>query len=158
MASAHKFDVFADYFQFLVMDEESADDFSELWTDVASERMIAAGETSISFGTLRNVDVRVEVEILDGPPNIDADLYDHIAETSFRIKSGKLVVMGCTGYLPDAPKIQVKPGTYRTLFRVSGVDTIKNEWEPADDLYQVLLWQDDPCETRLIKHWKKNAT
>ncbi|MYN18412.1 hypothetical protein GTP81_16805 [Rugamonas sp. FT107W] len=60
----HRFTIFADYFQFIIQDENSKDDFGTLWNDDAVASMVAVGETSLSLGTLRNVDVAVAVLLL----------------------------------------------------------------------------------------------
>lgn len=154
MNTAQRFTVFADYFQFVLMDKSSKDDFSLVWTEEALGRMLAVGTQAICPGTLRNVDVPVEVRVCDLEPTVDLGEFDHAVQASFFLSSGALVIMGCTGYLPDAPRIDVQPGNYRVLSLASGIDTIKNEWEPADDLYTVYLWPGEPCEARLLKHWK----
>jgi hypothetical protein len=48
----HRFTVFADYFQFLLMDQESKDDFSTIWTKEALDQMLAVGNTAVCPGTL----------------------------------------------------------------------------------------------------------
>lgn len=153
----HRFTVFADYFQFVLMDEGSQDDFSVIWTEDALGRMLAVGHSAICPGTLRNVDVSVEVEVLDRSPEIDLSAWDNAVEASINIPSGRLVVMGCTGYLPDAPRISLKPGTFQLLSVAGGIDTIQSEWEPAEDLYRVYLWPGTAREPRLIKRWQREA-
>jgi hypothetical protein len=154
--ATHRFSIFADYFQFLLMDENCEDDFSTLWSDEALKRMLAVGRAVICPGTLRNVEVAVEVRLVDTGPTVDLSAYDHAAEASIEVPSGKLVVMGCTDYLPDAARLELPPGTYRVLSLANGIDTIKKEWEPANDLYTVYLWPGAHCEPRLLKHWKKD--
>jgi len=151
----HRLTIFADYFQFVLMDEESEDDFSTIWTDEAFGRMLAVGSNAVCPGTLRNVDVTVEIEILNAPPSIDLSEWDHAVEASINIPSGKLVVMGCTGHLPDSTRIEVKPGNYQLLSLAGGIDTIQTEWEPADDLYRVYLWPGESRTPNLIKRWQR---
>lgn len=149
--------IFADYFQFVLMDEGSEDDFSTIWTDEAFDRMLAVGSNAVCPGTLRNVDVNVEIEILDEPPSIDLSQWDHAVEASINIPSGKLVVMGCTGYLPDATRIEINPGTYQLLSLAGGIASIKTEWEAADDVYRVYLWPGENRQPHLIKKWQRAA-
>ena len=156
MHAVHRLTIFADYFQFVVMDDESRDDLSSLWTPDALKRMLAVGVSVVCPGTLRNVDVPVEIAVVPSPPNIDLSKFDHAAEASIRVVSGTLAVMGCTGYLPDAYRIKVAIGSYQLLFLASGIDTIENEWEPADDLYTVYLWPGGIRPPRLLKHWKQH--
>jgi hypothetical protein len=157
MEVSHHFTIFADYFQFLVMDEASRDDFSVIWNDSSLERMLAVGQSSLCPGTLRNVNVEVEVAILKEPPSVNVEEYDHAVEGSFAVTTGSLVVMSCTGYLPDAPRITVPIGTYQALYLMSGIETITNEWESAQDRYSLYLWRGEPREAKLLKHWKSAA-
>ena len=152
--SVNRFELFAEYFQFLLMDERCEDDFASIWTPEALELMLAVGERSISVGTLRNVTVPVEVYVLDSKPALDLSGYDHAAEASFSIPSGRFAVLGCTDYLPDAARIEVSAGHYQVLFVASGTDSIQTEWDPADDVYAVYLWPGAPIAPRLLKHWK----
>jgi hypothetical protein len=157
MDVSHRFTIFADYFQFVVMDQDCRADFSAIWTGAALERMLAVDECALCPGTLRNIEVEVELVILKEPPLVKVETYDHVAEGSLAVPSGIVVVMGCTGYLPDAPRVSVAPGTYQALFLVSGADTITNEWEPAQDKYSVYLWPGGMREPKLVKHWKADA-
>jgi len=157
MPSAHQFIVFADYFQFIVQDEKSEDDFASLWTPAALDIALAAGKLAICPGTLRNVEVPVEIQVLDTEPEVDLTAVDHAVEASFEVPSGTIVVMSCTAYLPDAPRFNVSPGTYRALSVMKGIASIKAEWKPADDSYVVYLWPGDHREPKLVKHWKGDA-
>ena len=96
MPSIHKFEIFADYFQCIVQDESSEDDFGALWTEEATGSMVAVGSSAISIGTLRNVTVSVEVHVLDREPAIVLDEFDHVVTGAFSAPTGRLMVMGCT--------------------------------------------------------------
>ncbi|MFH1987676.1 MAG: hypothetical protein ABIK25_08625 [Pseudomonadota bacterium] len=137
------------------MDEKSEDDFSNIWTEEALAHMLAVAPTAVCPGTLRNVDVQVEIEILDSPPTIDFTQWDNVVEASINIPSGKLVVMGCTGYLPDAARIEVQPGSYQLLSLAGGIESIQTEWEPANDIYRVYLWPGQERKPHLIKRWQR---
>ena len=155
--AVERLELFADYFQFVLLDERCDDDFSAIWTPEALQRMLAVGDRSISVGTLRNVTVSVEIYFVTAKPIFDLSGYDHAAEASFSVPSGRLAVLGCTDYLPDAKHFDVQPGHYQVLSLASGVDTIVNEWDPAEDLYSVYLWLGAPIIPRLLKHWKGAA-
>lgn len=154
MPSVHRLSIFADYFQFIVQDENSEDDFGSLWTESALDCMVALGETAICPGTLRNVDVPVEVHVLGAEPAVMLEGYDHIVQGAFETPTGRLVVMECTEYFFDAPRFDVAPGSYRFLYVISGVKTITVEWEPAEELYCLYIWPGEARRTRLLKHWK----
>ena len=157
MHSTHRFEIFADYFQFIVQDEGCTDDFAAIWTPEALEMAAAFGRGSVCPGTLRNVEVPVDIQLWDRDPKVFLEAVDHAVEGSIEVQSGTLVVMGCTGYFPDAPRIQVEPQTYNVLVTMGGVASIKTEWEPAADIYSVYLWPGAIRLPKLLKHWKGNA-
>ena len=152
--TVYRFSIFADYFQFIVQDEDSEDDFSALWNDNTLAMGVATGETSLCLGTLRNVDVSVELHVVDGMPKVDLARFDHAVEGSFTSPSGKIVVMGCTELFSDAARLEIASGSWRFIYLISGIHTIEKEWEPADDLYVLYIWPASQREPCLLKHWK----
>lgn len=152
--AVHRFTIFADYFQFIVQDESSKDDFGTLWNDAAVATMVAAGETALSLGTLRNVDVPVELHVVEAPPEIDLNNFDHAVEGAFTSPTGKIAVMGCTEFFPDASRLEIRPGSYSFIYLVSGVRTIRTEWDLADDLYSLYIWPAARRELHLLKRWE----
>tara|TARA_R110002049_G_scaffold308955_1_gene515167 strand:- start:52 stop:528 length:477 start_codon:yes stop_codon:yes gene_type:complete len=151
-----QFRLFADYFQLYLMDDSSEDDTSEIWTEEALERRLGIGGSTLALGTLRNVDVNLIVEVLPEAPSVDEDEWDHIVTGYISVSSGSLAVFGCTDYLPDAYRIPVEPGEYDAVYRCRGLDTIKVEWEDADDLYVISIWPGSDRESKIIKNWKPN--
>ncbi|MEV0273814.1 hypothetical protein AB0H43_34000 [Hamadaea sp. NPDC050747] len=65
------------------------------------------------MGAAVNVFVDGVVEVHDHEPVSDSDEFDHVAGASLRCASGRLVVMGCTDYEPDADRIAVPVGPLR---------------------------------------------
>lgn len=157
MSEVHSFTIFADYFQFIVQDELSDDDFSAIWTPDALANGTAFGRQAICPGTLRNVDVAVDVVISETEPLMNLAAVDHAVEGSIELPSGNVVVMGCTQYFPDAPRFKIRAGVYRVLAVMTGIATISNEWDPADDKYLVYLWPGTHRDPKLLKHWKADA-
>lgn len=157
MRTVHTFTVFADYFQFIVQDENSNDNFAEIWTPAALAAQTAFGRSAVCPGTLRNVDVPVEVIVTGSDPELNLDEVDHAVEGSIEVPTGRVVVMGCTQYFPDAPRFEIEPGTYRLLAVMQGTGSIKNEWDPAEDKYLVYLWPGAARQPRLLKHWNGDA-
>jgi hypothetical protein len=152
--AVHRFTIFADYFQFIVQDEDSNDNFGALWNEAAVAMMVAAGETALSSGTLRNVDVPVELHVVEGPPEFQLENFDHAVEGAFTSPTGKIAVMGCTEFFPDASRLEIRPGSYRFIYLVSGARTIQTECDPADDLYSLYIWPAERRELHLMKQWE----
>lgn len=84
MELSRTFDIFADYFQFVLMDASCEDDFGSIWTDEALARMLAIGDSSACPGTLRNVNVPVEVHVHTSAPELDLADYDHAVSASLQ--------------------------------------------------------------------------
>src|SRR5688500_11310818 len=109
-------DLFADYFQCYLQHEEVDGDLSESSTQEAVDRLLALAQGTIGIGTVRDMDVPVTIAIFDSEPELPLDLspYDQINECDLELQSGKLVVAGCIDYFPDAQRIEVEKGLYRT--------------------------------------------
>ncbi len=45
------------------------------------------------------------------------------------------------------------PRVYSALSLAKGLDTITNEWEPAEDLYKVILWPSNKREFKQLKSY-----
>lgn len=152
--SIHKYELFADYFQLYLMDEKAEVETGDIWSEEAMQFKLGIAKNTIAVGTLRNVDVPFEVEVLESAPEIDLNEWDHIAEGFFSTHSGKCVVMGCTDYEPEASRLSIKPGTYSVLSLAKRLDSITTEWDDADDLYKVILWPSDSVKYQLIKEYE----
>tara|TARA_R110002072_G_scaffold220630_1_gene377942 strand:+ start:131 stop:628 length:498 start_codon:yes stop_codon:yes gene_type:complete len=150
----HQFDIFADYFQLYLMDDEAKDDTSEIWTDEALDIKLAIAQNTVAVGTYRNVDVKFELEVVESEPKVDLSAWDHASLGFISFPSGKCAVFGCTDYLPDAKRIELPKGNYALLFLAKGLDSITVEWEPADDLYKVILWPSNSKEFRSVKRYE----
>ncbi|MCL1635487.1 hypothetical protein M2650_12730 [Luteimonas sp. SX5] len=109
----YDFELFAGYHQFYLQDEPADGNLGDAWTEEASNRLLAVTPGIVGVGTVRNMDVLVTIDILDGEPRLDLARFDHVVECSLSIQSGRIVVAGCTDYFPDAARIDVTAGTYR---------------------------------------------
>lgn len=152
--TVHQFELFADYFQLYLMDENAEDDTSEIWTDQALDAKLAVSENTLAIGTFRNVDVNFSVEIVAHEPTINLEDWDHASLGHVNFPSGKCAVFGCTDYLPDAKRIELPKGQYAALSLAKGLDSIETEWEDADDFYKVILWPSTIKEFRALKQYE----
>ena len=147
----YEFELFADYHQFYLQDEEADGDLSDSWTEQAVQLLLALAPGTIGVGTVRNMDVPVIVEVHDSEPQEDFALWEQINECYIDVPSGKIIVAGCTDYFPDAARISVEPGTYRARVFYGDLDTLSEDGLDGDDKYKVALWQDKAVETIVIK-------
>jgi|SRR5579859_5677354 len=149
--SKGKYTLFADYFQFYIQDEDSKGDLSDAWTDQAVADLVALAPGTVGVGTVRNMDVPVEVEFLAQEPPLSLDAWDHVVECDIALPSGKLVVAGCTDYFPDAARLSATPGHYRARLLYGGLGTLSEDGLRGDDHYRIELWQGPPTGLKVLK-------
>jgi hypothetical protein len=110
--SSYSYSLFADYYQFYLQDEPVKGDLSDAWTNDAVSNLLAVAPGTIGVGTVRNMDVPVEVKIVESEPMETFDEWDQVNECDIEILSGTIVIAGCTDYFPDAG---AHPGRTREL-------------------------------------------
>lgn len=152
VVESHDFELFADFHQFILQDELAEIDISgDLWPGTTVDDMLFVTPGMIHIGTARNMTVPVTVEIGNAEPEFDFGKWDHVAECSIAIPTGKLVVMGCTDYFPEAARIDVDPGNYRTRIFYGGLDTLSWNGLEGDDHYRITFWKGEPIEPNVLK-------
>lgn len=151
----YKFELFADYFQFYLQDEQSKGDLSSSWTEQAVSDMLAVAPGIIGVGTVTFRTVPVEVKVLKSPPTDNFERWSQVTEASLETPSGHIIIPGCTDYFPDAARIIVEPGIYRTRIYYGGLDSVDKSCLEGSDRYEVVLWLDTKvAEPKVLKKWK----
>lgn len=147
-----QFELFADYFQFYLQDEQSQGNLSNSWTKKAVSDMLAVAPGVIGVGTVRNMNVPVELEVLYFQPDDNIDEWNYVTEASLDVPSGRIIIAGCTDYLPDAARVTVNPGTYRVRIYYGALDSVDEFRLDGDDHYRVVLWLDaNKIEPKIFK-------
>ena len=95
--------------------------------------------------------VPVVVEVHDSEPSHDLAEWDHVTECSIDVPSGRLAILGCTDYLPDAARIQIPAGCYRVRVLHGGLGTLSEDGLEGDDHYKVVLWRGSPQDVTVVK-------
>src|SRR4051812_15784647 len=149
--ATYYYNLFADYFQFYLQDENADGDLSDSWNEQAVKDLLALAPGTIGIGTVRNMDVPVEVEIRDSAPENNLEKWDHVMECGIEIPSGKIVVAGCTDYFPDSARISVNSGNYRARIYYGDLDSLSEDGLDGSDHYKVALWPSDIMDVRVIK-------
>jgi hypothetical protein len=143
--------LFADYFQFYLQDEGADGNLGDAWTDTAVNDLLALAPGTIGVGTVRNMDVPVEIEVLNGPPQNDLAQWDHVMECGIDVPSGRLVIAGCTDYFPDAARLNIALGTYRARIYYGDLDSLSEDGLTGDDHYRIVLWPSSDLTRNVIK-------
>jgi hypothetical protein len=139
-----KLELFADYFQFYILDEKVELDLGDNWTNEAVNKLLVSTNGVIAIGTVRNMTVPVTVKTFDSEPLFLSDsenLIGKINECDLEITSGKIVIMGCTDYFPDAKRMELENGIYRARIYYGNLDKISEDGLDGDDFYEVHLWK-----------------
>jgi hypothetical protein len=144
MGEIVKLEITTDYRQFVLKDEESKNDFADLWDKESIANMMAVRPDVIGVRTRRVTSVPVTVEVLEEPLTLDNTVaWDHVNECTIQLPSGKLVVMGVTDYFPSAKRIVVAPGKYGVRIFYGNLDSVSYDAIDGEDFYRVELWLED---------------
>lgn len=141
-----KLEVFADYFQFYIQDAKVVEDLSPVWTEEAVKRLLATGDGNIAIGTARNMTVPVTVKIFDSEPELQMDnenIIQQINECDLTVKSGEIIISGCTESLEDAEKIELQNGIYRVRIYYGNLDKLSEDGLDGEDFYEIHLWKNN---------------
>lgn len=150
MRLQHKaFELFADYFQFYLWDAGVDHQAPIDYTEEDVQRRIKVAANVFVVQPERNMTVAVEVEIHDEEPSYNHDEWDHIAEGSLHLPTGRLQVEICYG--EPVAEFDVEPNWYRVRSFHGGFDTIDETGLGGDDHYLVVLWPAVPSGVSVIK-------
>lgn len=138
---AHDLEIFADYFQFYVQDADTKEDFAEGWTEQAVAAMFVPKATALAVGTARNMNVPVRLEIHQSAPD-DAGGWDRQHTASLLVNSGRLQVIGCSDYGPDAFVTPIQSGCHVVRVSYFSLETLSEDGLDGDDRYLIQVWPD----------------
>ncbi|WP_053713000.1 hypothetical protein [Streptomyces sp. XY413] len=140
-------ELFADYFQIHILDQDSDADFSDVWTEQTVSDGLGVTEGGLAIGTDVNFTVAVAVHLLTGQPDDDSDDFDHVVEASLNLTSGRLVVLGCTDDIDAAARFDMPTGW--TRIRASRRDT---------EEIRLQAWPAPHSEPHITKRWTRPVT
>ncbi len=140
---AHDLEIFADYFQFYVQDADTEENFDEGWTDETVAAMFVSKNTALAIGTARNMDVPVRLEIHESRP-AEPDGWERQNTAPLAVNSGRLQVIGCTDYGPDAFVASIAPGDYLVRVFYFDLETLSEDGLDGDDRYLIQMWPARP--------------
>ena len=141
----YQLEIFADYFQFHLYDEKLNPNFGDAWNQFSVDNLLALTNEGIGIGTVRNMDVPVNIKIFETEPKLKEDLNRvfQINEADLNINSGNLVVIGCTEYFPKAKRIELEKGIYRVRIYYSDLDKLSEDGLDGEDKYEIEIWETD---------------
>ncbi len=104
--------------------------------------------------------VAVTLELHTRAPRPDADQFDNVVEASLKATSGRLVILGCTDYFPDAQRIPAEPGWLRVrvsrwnLRNAARAGHLSDDDAETMERLRIQVWPDPRRPPADIKRWK----
>ncbi|WP_328762751.1 MULTISPECIES: hypothetical protein [unclassified Streptomyces] len=153
--------LFADYFQIHLTDADSDGDLGDAWTAQAVADHLAVARDALGIGTAVNVNVSVTVVVLPQEPSDDSTEFDHVVEASLDVSLGRMMVLGCTDYGPDAATFEVPPGWNRVrvsrsnLARAAQADIDSDESPETTEKIRIQVWPAPEFPAKIIKRWSQ---
>lgn len=149
---AFQFNVFADYHQFYLQDDDqSKGDLSDAWTKESADRLLAVAPHVIGIGTIRNMTVPVSVAVHESRPAIEEDEWDYITTASLKIDTGRMVIAGCSDDFADAARIEMAPGRYEAIVCYGKLDSLSANGLEGEDSYHVHLFPGHEIPPTILK-------
>lgn len=145
------FTLFADYFQFYLQDETCDGIDGESWTDAAFEARLALEPHAFAVTTARNMEVPVTVAVCKDAPPVDLDAWDHVVEFSIDVPSGRLIVAGCTDFVPDAERIEIGAGGWAVRALSGRLDDLSDDGLEGRDHYRIEMWPGQARPLKVVK-------
>ncbi len=147
-----RYTVFADYHQFYLWDHGRSPDATMDFTEADVRARIKAAPFVVVVQPERDMDVPVEIELADRPPPLDLDTWDHVAEASLDLPSGRLEIHECTGGSVDV--LSVPAGTYRMRVHHGGLGTLSEDRLDGADHYRIVLWPAPHADVAVLKQYE----
>ncbi|MFB8392700.1 hypothetical protein [Streptomyces yangpuensis] len=120
---------------------------------------LGVAEHALAIGTAVNETVDVAIDLLTGRPDEDSSDFDHVVEASLNLASGRMVVLGCTDYGPDAARFDMPAGWTRIRAARRNLEAAAYpdpdcEDEPEDrEEIRIQAWPAPYSLPDIIKRW-----
>jgi hypothetical protein len=146
------YEIFADYFQFYLWDADEKPEPPTDYSDTDVQARIKAAPFAIVVQPVRNMAVPVVLDVTTTAPTLALDAWDHVAEASLELPSGRLEIHECTGGSVDI--LDVAPGSYRVRALFAGLDTLSDDGLDGEDHYQLVLWPAPNGPVEVLKQFE----
>lgn len=145
------YEIFADYFQFYLWDAGKMPEPPTDYVEADLKNRIKTAPFVLVVQPVRNMDVPVTLDVVDAATALDLDAWDHVAEASLDLPSGRLEIHECTGGSIDI--LDLAPGSYRVRACFTGLDTLSEDGLDGDDRYHLTLWPAQPAPLEVLKQF-----
>lgn len=147
-----RYKIFADYFQFYLMDAVEYPYAPEDFTNEDLRRKIMARKHIVVIFPVRNMTIPVEVEVFDVAPEVNLDEWQHVAEASLELSSGKLLIEELGGKSVDT--ISLSPSAYRIRVFYGDLDKLSFNGLEGEDHYKIVMWPAQYEKIKVLKQYE----
>lgn len=146
--------LYASHHQFHVEDRDLYGDTGDpsFWTQEAVRDLLAVVDGTIGIGTGTYGHVEVTTELHDSEPSLNLTMWDHVAEASLNIRSGRLRVIGCLDADDAGEVFEVEPGRYRVRCCHANLAEADDAGD-GGDWYVVQIWASADATRLVLKRW-----
>lgn len=123
-----------------------------VWTEEKGG-MLTLGPGIVAFGTARDTETMVLIEIHAFDPTVDLEGWNQVAECTLETRGGRVMVTGTGDLRADTFTVQAPSRTMRVRIFWSGLDQVLDGALQGDDHYVVQMWPDEPRGAELLKEW-----
>jgi hypothetical protein len=145
-------EVVADFQQFYLMDDQRQPPMPEAIAEDDLIQRIRVAPFIVVFQTASAARVPVSIDVVSSAPTDNLAQWDHVAEFSLAVPSGRMVLAGCTEYVPTAVRITAEPGEYRGRVYVGGLTP------GAVERYRIVLWPSTVAPSTVLKQYSEHAS
>lgn len=147
------YEIFINYRQFYLMDAKVFPDAPSDYTDFDMRCRIKAAKNIIAVVPERDMIIPVRLEISDSaPPGDDFAAWNHIAEASLDLPSGRLLLDECCGERID--EISITPGSYRIRAYYGNLDKLSDDEMGGEDHYKLVIWAARFDDVKVLKQYE----
>lgn len=148
------FPLYASHHQFIVQDSvlPVEGDYG-VWNDPETLRrgLAVCSSHELAVGTRSYGEVSVQVQLSKGEPAPPTGEWQHVAEASLHVDSGKVLFLTVANAgTGDVPSVSLEPGVYRIRVLRKGLETVSDETEIGDERVLVLAWQSSERAPELL--------
>ncbi|GAA5185344.1 hypothetical protein GCM10025771_41120 [Niveibacterium umoris] len=147
MFGLEAFVIFADYNQFFLLDDALQPSYPEHIPAGAFEQRVQTLPNLLAIYTASAGNVSVSVVTNENEPEVSLEAWSHAVQGAISVPSRRLLLAGCSDYLPECPRVSVPATDCRFLLVGRGFE------HGSAEEYRIHLWPGPQRSTFVVKQY-----